>query len=182
MSGSEDLARQRDVTAVSEILSESLPEVYGYLLRRCGRRELAEDLTSTAFTRAASAAARGQVQSVTTAWIVSIARNLLIDHWRREAVASRTLQLLEDRTVPDDPWTAVIDAQRARALLAGLAPDHRLVLTLRYLDDLAVRDVAGLLGRTVRATESLLVRARRALRDAYDATEDLIDDREVPDA
>jgi RNA polymerase sigma-70 factor (ECF subfamily) len=38
---------------------------------------------------------------------------------------------------------------------------------LRYLDDLSVAEVAGLLGKSVRATESLLVRARTALRAAY---------------
>lgn len=181
MSGSDHLARDRDVTAVSAIFADSLPQVYGYLLRRCGSRELAEDLTSTAFTRATSAAARGQVETVTTAWIVSIARNLLIDHWRREAVASRTLHLVEDRRILDDPWSVVIDAERARALLSELRPEHRLVLTLRYLDDLAVRDVAELLDRTVRATESLLLRARRSLRDAYEASEQDTEP-EVPDA
>jgi RNA polymerase sigma-70 factor (ECF subfamily) len=42
-----------------------------------------------------------------------------------------------------------------------------MVLTLRYCDDLPVPDVASLIGRTVHATEALLVRARSAFRRAY---------------
>jgi RNA polymerase sigma-70 factor (ECF subfamily) len=55
-------------------------------------------------------------------------------------------------------------------VLDGLAPQHRAVLTLRYLDDLPVPQVAALLQRTVHATEALLVRARGAFRRAYVST------------
>jgi RNA polymerase sigma-70 factor (ECF subfamily) len=48
-----------------------------------------------------------------------------------------------------------------------LAPDHQAVLSLRYLDDMAVAEVAAALGRSVHATESLLARARRAFRMSY---------------
>jgi RNA polymerase sigma-70 factor (ECF subfamily) len=60
---------------------------------------------------------------------------------------------------------------RAQAVLACLAPQHRAALTLRYVDDLPVAQVADLLGRTVRATETLLVRARREFRSVYDREE-----------
>ena len=60
-----------------------------------------------------------------------------------------------------------LDVQRARHTLARLGPAHRSALTLRYVDGLAVADVAATLGRTVHATEALLVRAKRAFRVAY---------------
>ena len=56
----------------------------------------------------------------------------------------------------------------ARDTLERLGAHHRSALTLRYLDGLAVPEVAEVLGRTVHATEALLVRARRAFRDAYE--------------
>lgn len=56
---------------------------------------------------------------------------------------------------------------RARQTLDRLGAHHRAALTLRYLDDLPVPEVAALLERTVHATEALLVRARAAFRRAY---------------
>ena len=53
-------------------------------------------------------------------------------------------------------------------MLAGLGAHHRAALTLRYLDDLPVAEVAAVLDRTVHATEALLVRARAAFRRAYE--------------
>ena len=67
-----------------------------------------------------------------------------------------------------DDWDVRFDAMVAQRVLAGLGAHHRSALTLRYLDDLPVREVAGHLGRTVGATEVLLVRARTAFRTSYE--------------
>jgi RNA polymerase sigma-70 factor (ECF subfamily) len=56
-----------------------------------------------------------------------------------------------------------------RDVLADLGAHHRSALTLQYLDDLPVRQVAKLLHRTEHATEALLVRTRHAFRARYDA-------------
>jgi len=52
----------------------------------------------------------------------------------------------------------------AIALLQQLPRDQRIALALRYAEDLEVADVALAMGRSVRATESLIARARRTLR------------------
>ena len=66
-----------------------------------------------------------------------------------------------------NPWDEALDAVTAREVLGRLGPHHRAALTLRYVDDLPVPEVAAILGRTVHATEALLVRARSAFRAAY---------------
>ena len=60
---------------------------------------------------------------------------------------------------------------RAQQVLASLGAHHRAALTLRYLDDLTVPQVAAALDRTLHATEALLVRARAAFRTAYERSE-----------
>jgi RNA polymerase sigma-70 factor, ECF subfamily len=152
----------------------ALPQVYGYLLRRCERSEVAEDLTSETFLAAAAAVRRNPPPRLDVAWLIGVARHKLADHWRRQAREQRSLRAVsEDPAQPagtDDPWDARLDAMRAGQTLAALAPQHRLALTLRYVDDLPVAEVAGVIGRTVHATEALLVRARAAFRAQY--TED----------
>ena len=66
------------------------------------------------------------------------------------------------------PWDVELDALRARDVLAALGPHHRAALVLRHVDGLPVPEVAAHLGRTLHATEALLVRARRAFRSAYE--------------
>jgi len=148
----------------------ALADVYGYLLARCGRPAVAEDLTAETFLAAARAVRGDNPPRISTAWLVGIARHKLIDHWRRLAREERSLQAVGDEApAPQDPWDVRLDVLQARATLEHLAPHHRAALSLRYLDDLPVFEVAELLDRTVHATEALLVRARAAFRLAYNA-------------
>lgn len=147
----------------------ALPQVYGYLMSRCGQRLVAEDLTSETFL---AAARQGPDGPLSVAWLIGVARHKLADHWRRQAREERLLRAVgasgDDR---DDPWEAHLDVLRAREALAVVAPQHRAALTLRYMDGLTVAEAASVLGRTVEATEALLVRARRALRRVYEEGE-----------
>ena len=143
----------------------ALPQVYGYLLRRCGDRAVAEDLTSEVFLAAVAAGA-----DVGLPWLIGTARHKLVDHWRRRAREDRSLSGAGTSVRGDavDPWDAQLDVLLARQVLAGLAPHHRAALVLRHVDDLPVPQVAAALGRTVHATEALLSRARSAFRQAYE--------------
>jgi RNA polymerase sigma-70 factor (ECF subfamily) len=151
------------------LYDRALPEVYGYLLARCGQRALAEDLTAETFLAAVRAEADGGGPT-TVPWLIGTARHKLVDHWRRREREERGLRLL-DGEATEDPWDAELDALRAAEVLDRLTPAHRAALTLRYLDDLPVPQVAALLGRTLHATEALLVRARTTFRRDYESTE-----------
>ncbi|MDQ6615287.1 MAG: RNA polymerase sigma factor [Actinomycetota bacterium] len=162
--------------ALLALYDTALPDVYGYLLRRCGRVDWAEDLTAEVFLAAVDAVRRERPVKMSTAWLVGVARHKLADHWRRLAREDRGLGAGDVAGVAGvagvaDPWDAHLDAVRARNTLAKLAPHHRGALILRYLDDLPVAEVAALLDRTVHSTEGLLVRARDAFRRAYTAEE-----------
>ncbi len=158
-----------DADALLTLYDEALPVVYGYLLTRCGQREEAEDLTTETFMAAVDAVRRQTVPDLTTRWLIGVARHKLADHWRRSARDQARLSAIRgslgDQLV--DPWDVELDRVVAEETLAGLTPLHRLVLTLRYVDDLPVAETAEVIGRSLAATESLLTRAKAAFREAY---------------
>jgi RNA polymerase sigma-70 factor (ECF subfamily) len=144
----------------------ALPQVYGYLLPRCGSVADAEDLTAETFMAAVAALKRPDPPSVSVAWLVGVARHKLVDHWRRSERERRGLAAVGPDQ-PDDPWDELLDTSAAYAALARLPGPQRAALALRYLDGLTVTEIADHLDRTVRGTETLLVRARAALRRIY---------------
>lgn len=163
---SEPRVRPDPAFALLQLYEAALPEVYGYLLARCGSRAVAEELTSETFLGAVTACRSTSAPPVSTPWLIGVARHKLVDHWRRRKREERGLRLVHEAEAVD-PWDEELDALLARGVLAELGPHHRAALTLRYLDGLAVPEVAHLLGRTVHATEALLVRAKAAFRAAY---------------
>src|SRR5688500_16162678 len=143
----------------SELLAlydRALPQVYGYLLQRCGDVATAEDLTSETLVAAVRAVREARAAPISIPWLIGIARHKLADHWRQRARDERALAAL-DTVEDDDPWDVHLDRARATEVLHALGPHHRIVLTLRYLDGLSVPEVASIVNRTVHATEALLV-------------------------
>jgi RNA polymerase sigma-70 factor (ECF subfamily) len=156
--------------ALLALYDSALPEVFGYLVSRCGDRALAEDLTSDTFLAAVTAPADAPC---TVGFLIGIARHKLADHWRWKARQERLLESVAGGVDDEDPWDAQLDVLRARTVLDNLTTAHRAALSLRYLDGCSVAEIAELLNRTVHATEALLVRARRAFRHDYEGSSDV---------
>lgn len=149
---------------LSALFRAHAAEVYGLVLGRCGDRVVAEEVLAQTFEAAARQLARGG--EVSAGWLVTVARRRLVDHWRQRRrggeLASRLAMRTSDAEPPPhaDPelWAA----------LSSLSPRQRAVLVLRYVDDWSVAEVAEGLGISLRAAESLLVRARTSLRAAIE--------------
>lgn len=155
-----DAADLRSSDSFSDFYRTHLPAVYGYLFRLCaGDRDLAEDLTQDTWIALALEIRRGRDECADIRWLMTVARSRFLDYVRRERRTTRMLSLISSRDEPSDPPSRVevLDG------LSSLEPMHRLVLMLRYVDDLPVPTVAETIGRTITATNSLLARARAEL-------------------
>ena len=154
--------------ACAEFYDRAFDDVYRYLCRAVlGNRALAEDLTQETFTAVVAAERAGHAQLQSMPWVIGVARHKLVDHYRRAGSESRRMALVWATDHRDiDQQLDDLDREspvRVLDLLRELSPAHRIVLAFRYVDELTVEEIASLLGRSVHATESLLVRARRAL-------------------
>ncbi len=151
------------------LYDEAVPAVYGYLRRRVPTESVAQDLTSETFLAAVTSIRTGVTTHVSVAWLMGIARHKLLDHFRRVARDERNLHVVASAMADsDDPWAVTLRDDVTRSTLDELGVHHRSALTLRHIDGLSVPEVAHVLGRTVHATEALLVRARIAFRSTYE--------------
>ena len=141
-----------------------LAAVYGYLFRLCGGdRTLAEDLTQDTWLALAAEVRRGRLECADIRWLMTVARSRFLDHARREQRRARKLSLVAVNDVHVEPPSR----DEVLSGLSRLEPLHRLVLMMRYVDDLPLPTVAAGIGRTTTATNSLLARARAELRQHH---------------
>lgn len=147
------------------LYDESVTDVYSYLYSRLRDRTLAEDLTQDVFLDGARRAASGQ--DIDVRWLMVVARNKLVDHWRASSRRERRLRLVRGEADAAEPSLEGLDHSRAADVLQTLNARYRLALVLRHVDGLSVPEVAEHLGRTVAATEQILSRARTAFRREY---------------
>jgi RNA polymerase sigma-70 factor (ECF subfamily) len=144
--------------------------VYGFLAYRVGNRNDAEDLTQQTFERALKAAHRYDERKASVrTWLLTIAHNLLIDHYR---LASTSREVVTDEIDPS------VSSGEDRPDL-GLSPDlelalnelgarEREVIALRFGGDLQGKEIAELLDLTLANVQQILSRALRKLRTQLD--------------
>jgi RNA polymerase sigma-70 factor, ECF subfamily len=169
-SGGDLAAIVRDEARFRDWYDATLPRVYRYLLARCGGDEtLAEELTQQTFVEAIRHRERFDGRADVVTWLIAIARNRLVDHYRRDDRDRRRHDRLitEHRSTADAPWRAADAREAVVAALDQLPGDQRLVLLFRYFDGLSVREVASAIGRSEKAAESLIARARESFRRAH---------------
>ena len=138
-----------------DLYERAFPDVYSYVASRLGDRGAAEDVTQEVFIAGARQVARGR--DVDVAWLKTVARNKLIDHWRARAREDRKLALAYSaEPTPAVDASSPADADRVTQVLADLNPTYHAALVLRHLDGLSVPEVAEILNRSVEATEQVL--------------------------
>lgn len=159
---------------VLDVYDRTARDLYRYASRLTGgERARTQDLVQDTYVHLLERVRDGRIDPTTIeiGWLVTSCRQRFLDELRRRRRADERERRAGGPTIVGahhdvPPTGAAIDA------LAGLSDEHRTVLVLRYVDDLAVADIARALDRSVRATESLLVRARAALRAAASPGED----------
>lgn len=146
------------------VYRDSLGPLYAFVSRRVGgNRSLAEDLVQDTWMRALDAWQRRGVPDDPAAWLMRVARNTLVDHFRRqrpEAVDPSLLDIEDDRFSADTPDSAVIVGWG----LAQLRRPYAALLEAFYFDGCSVADIAAAGATSERAIEGRLRRARAKLR------------------
>ncbi len=144
------------------LYERTLVDVHRYASKLCGGdRSATEELVQETYLALVRHARANPTEEIGIGWLMLTCRHRFIDHERsRQRRQHRETVVALQRPVESDapPDSGVLGA------LATLPVAQRTALVLRYVDDLPVDDVARVIGKSVRATESLLVRARTALR------------------
>ncbi len=157
-----------DHAAFALLVDRHLGRMVALATRVTGSAAEAEDVAQDAFSRVWVHAARWQPDGAKfSTWLYRVTMNLAIDRTRRR----QTLPL-ETAPEPVDPDRggagAVHDrqvSQAVRSVIDTLPETQRQALLLCWHEGLSNADAAAVMGVTVKAIESLLVRARRRLRD-----------------
>jgi len=156
-------AAQKDPARFAELYELNFERVYGFIARRVGDRDAAEDLTSEVFHKALANLRRFEWRGVPFAgWLLRIAAN---------AIADRAQRTGKELTMDDPPEVAVeVDLEevehRARLfrLVDELPADQRRVIAMRFAEEKSIREIAAELGRTEGAVKQLQFRGLENLR------------------
>ncbi|MDX1982439.1 MAG: RNA polymerase sigma factor [Bryobacteraceae bacterium] len=164
---------RRDRKAAAEFVERHSGAVYNYVRRRLSPRiDMVDDLVQEVFLAAWSRLVDYRGDAEPRAWLLGIARHKVEDHYRAR-LRSKMDQEDEDSPIeatpaPDPPLDFWLDQarveDRTQRILASLPEHYSAVLQWRYWEKRSVQEMAAALGRTEKAVERTLARAREQFK------------------
>jgi RNA polymerase sigma factor (sigma-70 family) len=159
--------RPRADRAFERAYRQNVRHVYGYALAVLHSAEDAEDITQATFLNAYRAYERGEFPRSPDNWLISIAHGLCDQRARQESRLEVAYEDQADEAVPDDEGPSRSDVRRA---LGRLPFDQRAALMMREVEGRSYAELVETLGVSSAEVESLLFRARRALREELEGS------------
>jgi RNA polymerase sigma factor (sigma-70 family) len=140
------------------------PEVYRYAYAVLGNHADAEDVTQTTFLNAYRALEQGVRPRKPSNWLLTIASNAIKQRFRQEQSRPRTVEL-DDRLAGADADEDGPSVGELLTALSKIPPQQRQAIVLREFEGRSYAEIAGILGVTTSALETLLFRARRSIAE-----------------
>jgi RNA polymerase sigma-70 factor (ECF subfamily) len=170
------LSARASAAAFSMLYERYASPVYVYVYSRVGNPDDAADLTQQVFLDALHGIRRfrGNGRQF-RAWLFRIARNKVIDSYRRarNTVAWDTLPPEWEPVSDEDIESRILQHEaldRLRTLVDGLNPNERDLLVLRFTIGLSTREIAEIVQKSEAATKQQLFRIVRTLKERYHAS------------
>lgn len=160
---------RRDASAFRSVVEDNALMLQRIAYRMIGDAAEAEDLAQEALTRLWQHAARWQAGGPgIAAWLTRVTMNLCLDRLRRRRFASDEAVPERADEAPLAPAQIEAEQQRQRvvAAIAALPDNQRAAIVLTYYEDQSNAAAAATMDMNIKAFESLLLRARGALKRA----------------
>ena len=166
---------KKDPEAFGAVYDAYVKQIYRFIYFKVSSAEQAEDLTSEAFLKAWQYLKEKRDVPNLQALLYSVARSVVIDHYRATVCERGTVSL--DETIADERTDVAsekflkdmetkFDTTLVLEKLRHLKDEYRDVVIMRYLDEMSTGEIATVLGKNASNVRVLLHRATKALSDA----------------
>lgn len=166
---------KKDPEAFGAVYDAYVKQIYRFIYFKVSSAEQAEDLTSEAFLKAWQYLKEKRDVANLQALLYSVARTVVIDHYRATAaeranvsldehIADETVDASSEKFLKD--METKFDTTLVLERLRGLKDEYRDVVIMRYLDEMSTGEIAAVLGKTPSNVRVILHRATKALSEA----------------
>jgi RNA polymerase sigma-70 factor, ECF subfamily len=167
--------RRRDPDLLDRLIEQYQHRLLRYLVYLTGRRELAEDLFQETWIRVLERGHQFNDKYAFSTWLFTVARNLAIDHMRRQQPASLDglMDNNEDSVPFDVPATGrasafdlTLQREQGEHITAGmqhLPAEYREALVLRFQEGMSLEEIATVARVPLGTVKSRIYRGLSAL-------------------
>jgi len=155
--------------AYGHIINKYKNPLYATILRMTKNPQDAEDLVQEAFIKVYHQLGKYDNKGSFASWIYRVAVNHCMDEFRKKRYKTQQLEINEEKAVnPNHPEIIFLKKEKHRQverLVASLPEDERLVILLRYANELSYTEISELTGFPLSSVRNKLHRAKKKMRE-----------------
>lgn len=147
---------------LTENYNEFLDQIFRFIYLRTNKKELAEDLTQDCFLSVIKYLKENHIGNL-RAFLYKTARNKIIDYYRQKNRIFYTDEIIETSHEPKSN-NDILEKQDLKIIIEKLQllnDEDKEVLTMRYLEEMDIKDIAEAIGKSPIATRVKIFRALR---------------------
>ncbi|MGM0846008.1 MAG: RNA polymerase sigma factor SigX [Bacillota bacterium] len=156
-----------------ELYSKYHQDVFQFLIYTVRSRQLAEDLVQEVYIRVLKSHNKFEGKSSEKTWLFSIAKNVAIDHFRKQkGWKGRILEkfdwsqpIKDEKEIPEEIAMQKEEVRNLFKCIEKCTADQRMVITMRYIQDLSIYETAEVLDWTESKVKTTQHRAIKALKE-----------------
>ncbi|MBI4652812.1 sigma-70 family RNA polymerase sigma factor [Candidatus Kuenenbacteria bacterium] len=165
--------QQGKIKAFEEIYNFYAPKIYKFIYFKVSLIEDAEDLTSQTFTKFLKYLTKKKTINNLQALLYNIAKNLIIDFYRQKKQVSLFDDKIKDQLVDEKnlienlnlTLDLAIDIKNIKKAIEKLDNEDKEIIILRFVNDLSIREISKILGKSQINIRVSLHRALKRLRE-----------------
>ncbi len=158
-------AQRGSKEAFGKLYELYVEKIYRYIFFRVNQdKHTAEDITEVVFIRAWEKLhmfRKGSFQ----AWLYTIARNAVIDHYRSDKPTAMLHENIAEETDHEEKVFLSIEVEKVMKSMQKLTEEQQEIITLKFINDMSNKEIAKILKKKEDAIRALQYRALQALRE-----------------
>ncbi len=158
----------------SKIYDQYINKIYRFIFLKVSSTEIAQDLTSETFLRGWRSFESGKNIENIQAFLYRIARNLVVDFYRNKGkvqiVSADSGRIEDPQADPEEKAEFNSDMLLIQRAIAQLREDYQNIIIWHYIEDLSVREIAKIMGKSEENTRVTLHRALKSLKNKLQKT------------
>ncbi len=166
---------KRDPQAFGELYDLYIDKIYRFIFFKVSSKEIAEDITSDVFLKTWNYLTDGKKREIKSfsGLLYRVARTSLVDFYRKQGrEISRSEDLLQNIIIDDDQYKLIhnrYEVEQVLKVVSTMKRDYQEILTLRYIDELSVSEIADILEKKSTNVRVTIHRALKVLKKLIDS-------------
>ncbi|MCE7924382.1 MAG: RNA polymerase sigma factor [Haliscomenobacteraceae bacterium CHB4] len=166
--------REQNTTYFTQLYRRYASKVFAKCISMLGDEGLARDATQDIFIKILLNLSKFTEQSSFSTWVYSITYNYCIDLIRKKKkiplLYTEDVGRISKEQEVEVPDSVLLEMKQERLakVLDRLPPGDKAILMMKYIDDLQIKDIGDILGKTESAIKMQIMRAKQKAQNIYD--------------